>query len=501
VINRNFTLLWISQATSDVAGEMTSLALPLAVLAATRSPVDAALVATVVAIAQLIGRLPSGLISDTYDRKRLMLLCDAGRGVIALLLACALATGHLTTVVAVGAAAATALFSSVFGPAEAGVLRQSVPPEQRREAITRNVVRSNAAIAIGPPIGGLLLAAGAPLAFLVDAVTYALSLAMVSRVVYRHVPRPRATARGTHPLRATATELTLGFGWLFRRGGLVVLTAFAAYVNLLGRSIELLAAFGVSHDGAHPVSAGLVLTAAGVGGIAGGLCTGRILRRLSPAAVLGTASGAWLLLMPLASSANPLVSAVAVGLVVFSLPAVASLVFLTISVEAPAHLQGRISGAVTLLAISIAWAGPGVTGLLIAAAGPLTTSVVLVAPMAIPLSAVICSRRLRVALGALGTVPSPDPTPAPAAPAPAPPPAGGVRAEQAGDGNGEAWALEPGEDVRLDELDEDVMAHAFGTTADDPGTTVVLPPAAPVPAAIGPVTALATGWGRTRSWL
>lgn len=415
MINRNFTLIWVSQALSDVASEMTSLALPLAVLAATRSPVDAALVATVVGIAQLVARLPSGLIADTFDRRMLMLLCDGGRAVIAVLLAAALATGHLTTALAAGAAAATALFSAVFAPAESGVMRASVPPERRREAITRNIVRSNMAIAVGPPLGGLLLALGAPLAFLVDAGSYLVSLALVWRVVYRHVARARSTEKASprQQLRHTASELTLGFGWVFRRAEMVMLIVFAAYLNLLGRAIELLAAIGVSDDGAHPVSAGLVLTAAGVGGIGGGLCTGWVLRHLKPSAILGGIAGAWLALMPLASSGDQLISAVAVGLVVFSLPPIGSLVFLTITVETPAHLQGRVTAAVTLLAVSIAWAGPGIAGFLIAGVGPLTASITLAAPMAIPLLALTLSSRLRASVNKAGSSPPPVPDPAP----------------------------------------------------------------------------------------
>ncbi|WP_328466171.1 MFS transporter [Streptomyces sp. NBC_00448] len=496
MINRSFTLIWVSQALSDVASEMTSLALPLAVLAATRSAVDAALVATVVGIAQLLAKLPSGLIADTYNRKALMLLCDAGRAAVALLLACALATGNLTTIVAVASAATIALFSSVFGPAESGVLRQAVPLERRREAITRNIVRSNIAIAVGPPLGGLLLAVGAPMAFVADGCSYLLSLVLVTRVAYRHIPRPRAASRtgtGTgkgagaaaaSPLRSTATELTLGFGWVFRRSGLVVLVVFAAYVNLLGRSIELLAAFGVSHDGAHPVSAGLVLTAAGVGGIAGGLCAGWILKRLKPTTIVAAASVAWLLMMPCASTGDELTSAVAVGLVVFSLPSVGSLVGLTISVEAPTHLQGRVGGAVTLLAISIAWAGPGLTGFLIAGQGPLTASVVLAAPMVVPLIVLAASPRLRAAVRKIGTVAAPDPEPSSA------------DAGDTGDGADGAPGAAP--------VEEDVMAHAYASADDAGGTPSPSPAAAArtrldeLPDALGPFTMLALGLGRAR---
>ncbi|MFF4342873.1 MFS transporter [Kitasatospora sp. NPDC001540] len=400
MITKSFTLIWTSQALSDMASEMTALALPLAVLASTRSPVDAAMVATAVGIAQLVAKLPSGLIADTVNRKSLMLLCDAGRAVIALLLVLTLVTGHLSTVVAVTAAAATAVVSTLFSSAEAGVLRQSVPPERRQDALTRTVVRVNIAIAVGPPLGGLLLTLGAPIAFLVDAVSYLLSLALLSQVVYEHLPRPvEAPARaGAGPLRHTAGELTRGFGWVVRRRPLLFLVGVAAYINLLGRAVELLAAIGASDVGRHPVSAGWVLTAAGCGGIVGGVCTGWILRRFRPATVLLTVLTVWLLATPLVALGVTGLTIGAVGVIVFFLPPIGSLVFVQVSLDSPVHLQGRISAAVALLAGSIAWVGPAVTGFLISGAGGRTASIVLVAPLLLPLAALGTSPRLRAAV-------------------------------------------------------------------------------------------------------
>ncbi|GAA2238223.1 MULTISPECIES: MFS transporter [Kitasatospora] len=409
MINRNFTLIWVGQALSDMASEMTSLALPLAVLAETRSPAATATVATAVGIAQLAAKLPAGLLADTHNRKHLMLLCDAARAVIALLLAFALAEHRLTTGLAVGAAAASAAISAVFFPAEAGVLRQAVPTERRREAITRNVVRTNIAIAIGPPLGGLLLQCGAPIAFLADAASYLVSFGLVLQVAYRHVPRPATAAaedparRGRSALRASG-ELTVGFSWLMRNRGMLVLVLVVAYLNLLGRAIELLASIGVSDLGREPVSAGVVLTAAGCGGIVGGLCTGWLLRRLTPMLILAGTTAAWLLLTPLVGTGIAWISALAVGLLVFTLPPLASLAFLVVSLDTPPHLQGRAGAAVQLVAVSIAWAGPGLAGFLITANGGPLAALELAAPLALPLLAAT-SPRLRALVNSLGRQP------------------------------------------------------------------------------------------------
>lgn len=400
MINRNFTLLWTSQALSCTAGEMAALALPMAILVTTHSPVDAGLVATAIGIAELIAKLPGGLIADTVDRRRLMMFCDAARAVLALILALALATGRFGTALAMVTGALTAVLSTVFSPAEGGVIRQIVPRDRRREAVTTNIVRTNVAIAAGPPLGGVLLGFGAPLVFLLDGLSYLLSFGLVSRIRYTSPPAPEGPAK-PRGLRNTGGELTRGIRWVVRRRPLLVLIGFVAYLNLLGRAVELLAAVEASELGARPVSAGVVLTAAGLGGIAGGFCAGWVLRRLRPSAVIGTVCGTWLFLIPLTATGHQLVTVLAVFALVFALPLIGALVSLSVMLDSPAHLQGRISTATTMLAVSIAWAGPGATGFLISGSGAETASLVLAAPLAVMLLLLLASRRLRTDLDTL----------------------------------------------------------------------------------------------------
>ncbi|MFE9452207.1 MFS transporter [Streptomyces sp. NPDC006739] len=407
MINRDFTLVWTGQALSDLASEMTSLALPLAVLATTRSAVDAGLVATAVGVAQLAARLPSGLVADLVDRRRLMMVCDAGRALIALFLAFTLVTGRFTTTVAVVAAAATAVLSSLFSPAEGGLVRQIVPADRRRELLTRNIVRSNVAIAVGPPIGGVLLTLGAPVAFVLDAFSYLLSLALLSRVTHRggpsgasgHSPTVRPSAVGG--LRDLCVELSLGIRWVLSRRALLALIALVVYINLLGRAVELLAAVDSSDVGSHPAAAGVVLTAAGCGGIVGGMCVGWVLRRVRPSLILTWVTAEWLVVIPLTATGSKLVTLVAVFLLVLGLPLVGSLASLTVMADAPSELQGRVSTSMTLLAISIAWLGPGVTGFLISAYGAPVAALLLAAPLLLALGVLAGSPRLRALLDSL----------------------------------------------------------------------------------------------------
>ncbi|MFJ3144973.1 MFS transporter [Streptomyces halstedii] len=413
MINRNFTLLWTSQVLSCTAGEMAALALPMAILITTHSPVDAGLVATAIGVAELIAKLPGGLLADTVDRRRLMMFCDAARAALALTLALALATGRFSTALAMATGVLTAVLSTMFSPAEGGVIRQIVPRERRREAVTTNIVRTNVAIAGGPPLGGALLGFGAPLVFLIDGASYLASFGLLSKIRYVHPPAPTDPDTPRRGLRHMGNELTRGIRWVFRRRSLLALIGFVAYLNLLGRAVELLAAVQSSDFGSEPVAAGVVLTAAGCGGIAGGISAGWVLKRLRPATMIGAVCGSWLLLIPLTATGHQGLTVVAVFALVFALPLIGALVSLSVMLDSPAHLQGRISTATTMLAVSIAWIGPGATGFLIAGPGAQTASLILAAPLAVMLFLLLTSTRLRTAFNTLSTGDTNEPPPLP----------------------------------------------------------------------------------------
>ncbi len=128
-----------------------------------------------------------------------------------------------------------------------------------------------------------------------------------------------------------------------------------------------------------------------------------MLKRLRPATVVGAVCGSWLVLIPLTATGHQVLTVVAVFTLVFALPLIGALVSLSVLLDSPAHLQGRISTATTMLAVSIAWIGPGATGFLIAGPGAQTASLVLAAPLAVMLLTLLTSARLRAAFNTLST--------------------------------------------------------------------------------------------------
>ena len=77
--NRDFTLIWLSQALSELGNSIAALAVPLLLLGSGHSPAQAGLVGTIGLVVIVVGRLPAGVLADRVDRRRVMLICDAVR--------------------------------------------------------------------------------------------------------------------------------------------------------------------------------------------------------------------------------------------------------------------------------------------------------------------------------------------------------------------------------------------------------------------------------------
>src|SRR6266704_3508981 len=77
--NRNFLLLWSGQLISWIGTGVSHLAFPLLTLALSGSPAQAGFVGALNQVPYFILTLPAGVLVDRWDRRRVMLVCQAGR--------------------------------------------------------------------------------------------------------------------------------------------------------------------------------------------------------------------------------------------------------------------------------------------------------------------------------------------------------------------------------------------------------------------------------------
>ena len=128
--NRNYRLLWTGQAVSEFGFHATMIALPLVVLAVSGSAAASGIVLGTVATAQLLVGLPAGALVDRWNRRAVMLACEAVYVLAIGSLMLALWWGVATVPHMIVVAAVIGVCAALFEPAEDATLPTLVPAGQ-----------------------------------------------------------------------------------------------------------------------------------------------------------------------------------------------------------------------------------------------------------------------------------------------------------------------------------------------------------------------------------
>src|SRR5262249_10751132 len=208
--NRDYRLLWSGQAVSSVGSEASQLVLPLLILSLTQSPAQAGFAGALRALAYLLLGLPAGALVDRWDRKRTMILCDAGRALALGSIPLALALGRLTVVQLYLISLLEGALFVFFTLAESAALPRVVAKGQLPAATAQSEVTGGVVTLVGPSLGGALFGVTRALPFLVDAISYAAS---VLSLAWIRLPFQEERPPQTLSLRA---EMREGLLWLWR---------------------------------------------------------------------------------------------------------------------------------------------------------------------------------------------------------------------------------------------------------------------------------------------
>jgi len=257
------------------------------------------------------------------------------------------------------------VFTMGFDPSHNGALRQIVPEPQLGEAVARNEARAYGASLLGPPLGGVLFAAGRPLPFLADAISYLASFLLLARIRSPFQAERRQQSGEGAQERASRSMLA---GWTFVRKDafLRALAIVAPLLNAAIAGILFVVVVTLKSAGVSASMIGLVQAAAGLGGLAGALVTPQLQRRLSAPTIIMAAF--WLSgLSALSMAIAPGSIAVAVPLsllLMLAPPANATLMGYQIAIT-PDDLQGRVNSVIMFLASSLLPLAPLVGGLVV----------------------------------------------------------------------------------------------------------------------------------------
>ncbi|QHC32695.1 MFS transporter [Streptomyces sp. HF10] len=191
---RPFQLLWLGQSLSLLGDGFSVVAFSWITLGLTGSTLTLGYVLAFQAVPRALLTLVGGTLSDSWSTRTLMIASSWTRAVLMAGVGLAGLGGHLTVWMLCAAAAAFGAVDAFFQPARVSILPSVVDKDLLTPANALLGAGSRTAAVVGPAVGGVVIAlTRAPVAFVVDAVCFALCGWCVSLIATR--PRPAAAPK------------------------------------------------------------------------------------------------------------------------------------------------------------------------------------------------------------------------------------------------------------------------------------------------------------------
>lgn len=355
--NRDYTLLWGGRAASEFGVNGSTIAFPLLVLAITGSAASSGLVLGAIGLAQLLAGLPAGALVDRWNRKRVMLGCEAAQAVAAGSVVVAVLLRAVTVPQLVTVAAVIGVCAALFDPAEDASVPALVTPEQVPAAVAMNTARASLGHLSGTSAGGFLFAIGRFVPFAVEAVTHIVALTVLPFV--RLPPRPARAGPPGHLGR----DIAEGLSWVWRQRPIRVTALCAMTLNLFFTAFYLVVIVRARARGVPAGEIGVMAAMLGAGGVLGSLAAPWLSRRLSPRASI--AGVFWILtaLMPVATVIGNGYLMGALFLAMALLPPTANTTIISEQLLlTPDSKRGRLSSVIGLLTGVAGAVGPMLGG-------------------------------------------------------------------------------------------------------------------------------------------
>ncbi|MBI3493702.1 MAG: MFS transporter [Acidobacteria bacterium] len=241
--NRNFRLLYIGQAISQLGDWFNAVAVYALLLDLTGS-------ATAVAWMMIVQFLPvalvgplAGVVVDRVDRRRLMITADLLRGCLILGLLVVRRADQVW--IAYVVMALTVGASAFFEPARTATIPNLTNTEELLPANALSSATWSAMLAIGASVGGVVSAvAGRNIAFGLNAASFFCSAFFINRTQYDSTPAAAAPRPAGFAATTGITDLVDGVRYVRRESHVAALMCVKAGWGLAGGVLLLLTVFG-----------------------------------------------------------------------------------------------------------------------------------------------------------------------------------------------------------------------------------------------------------------
>lgn len=265
---RTFLLIWFGQLISLTGSGLTGFALGVWVYLRTGSVTQFALISLFTSLPGIMFSPIAGALVDRWDRRRAMILSDAGAGLCTLIVALLLLAGRLEVWHIYLVMAISSTFSAFQWPAYSAATTLLVSKEHFGRASGMVQISEAVAQIASPVLAGVLM--GVIRVQGVILLDFATFLFAVFTLLMARVPRPETTAEGEAGQGSLLREAAYGWTYIRARPGLFGLLLFFAASNFATGIVQVLfTPLVLSFTTA--VVLGLLLSVGGLGFLAGSL--------------------------------------------------------------------------------------------------------------------------------------------------------------------------------------------------------------------------------------
>lgn len=360
-----FRALWIATVVSNLGSWMQDVGESWLMVSLTTSPILIALVETAGSMPMVLLALPAGALADVIDRRRLLLFTQMWMVIAAAAMGGATLAGIMTPWLLLLLTFTLGLGAALNSPAWQAIVPELVPASELPSALALSGVAFNVSRAVGPALGGLLVAAaGSGFVFLLNA----LSFLGIIVVIYRWNRTPQKSAM---PPEHIAGAMRAGVRYVRNAPELQAILirtgAFIICASALWALLPLQTRFAL---GLGSLGYGVLLGCIGAGAIVGAGLLPRVRLKVSNDLLVVFASVLFAgVTIVLAHAHLAIVSAIA--MLIGGVAWITSMSSLNTAVQtvAPAWVRGRVLAVYTLVLMGGLAAGSAGWGIVAAKLG------------------------------------------------------------------------------------------------------------------------------------
>ena len=262
--HRNYRLYWFGMLVAITGWQVQMVAQAWLVFQLTNSPFYLGLAGMSQAVPTILLTMFGGVVADRVDRRRLLIVTQAGTGLLMLILATLVATDLVQVWHILLIAFMIGAIWAFDQPARMALVPHLVEREDLMNAVAMGSMIWQGSRIVGPAIGGILIATvGISVCFFLTSIGF---LSMVVVILLVKVPRVVSTA-SSHSVMHNLTE---GIGFIVRHDIFLMLIAMTFFNSLFGLSyVTLMPIFAKTILGVESSGYGFLMGASGVGALIG----------------------------------------------------------------------------------------------------------------------------------------------------------------------------------------------------------------------------------------